>query len=214
MLDVNLSKFLNSSGDVEYFTPSTLTAAARTLLGGIDLDPASCAIANETVGAEHYYTKDDDGLSKPWHGRVWLNWPFSAGEEACKPDCTKKACLPGGKRGHCIAHRIPSNGEWVRKLVSEFNAGHVTEALCICYNCTSEKWFQPLQGFPRVELHPRTNYLLPDGSTYTGNTKGSVITFFPANHWRVVKFNEVFGGMGAVKVPYSWYAQALRRVGR
>lgn len=214
MLDAHLSAFLSSSGEVEYYTPRPIITAAHTLLGSIDLDPASSAAANATVGATRYYTREDNGLSKPWHGRVWLNHPFHAGEEPCKPGCRKKACQPGGKRGHCITERIPSNAEWINKLMREYKAGHVTEALCITYACTSEKWFQPLQGFPRVELAPRTNYLLPDGTLYTGNTKGSVITFLPENHWRVVKFHECFGGMGAIKIPYAWYLQALRRVGR
>jgi hypothetical protein len=57
----------------EWFTPAKYIAAARAVLGGIDLDPASNAIAQATVRAGRYYSKDDDGLAQPWHGRVWLN---------------------------------------------------------------------------------------------------------------------------------------------
>ena len=65
----------HSCKSAEHYTPAAYVEAARYVLGGIDLDPASCAMANATVQAKHYYTKDDDGLDNPWHGLVYLNPP-------------------------------------------------------------------------------------------------------------------------------------------
>ena len=48
---------------------------ARTVMGSIDLDPASCNVAQIIVGATTFYTIFDDGLSKEWNGNVWLNPP-------------------------------------------------------------------------------------------------------------------------------------------
>jgi hypothetical protein len=41
-----------------------------------DLDPASPETEQTAVPAKRKYTPSDDGLSKPWFGRVWLNPPY------------------------------------------------------------------------------------------------------------------------------------------
>jgi len=65
------------SGNDEWGTPAEIVTAVYLALGDIDLDPASTDLANQTVQAHHYYTLDDDGLSQPWFGRVFLNPPYS-----------------------------------------------------------------------------------------------------------------------------------------
>lgn len=167
-----------TSGETEYYTPVEIVDSARFLLGGIDLDPASSARANEVVGARQFYTVADNSLYRSWYGRVWLNWPFAAGEKACKPNCQKKTCRPE-RRGHCIQEDIPGNGEWVNKLVADWNAGNIEAACCICYACTSEHWFAPLLKFPQFFITGRVNYRLPSGKIIEGVTKGSVVTFLP-----------------------------------
>ena len=42
-----------------------------------DLDPASCPKELSAVPARRIFTVEDDGLSQPWEGRVWLNPPYS-----------------------------------------------------------------------------------------------------------------------------------------
>lgn len=136
------------SGDVEYYTPAWVTEAASMVMGGIDLDPASCEVANKTVGAARYFTAADNGLMMPWYGRVWMNHPF-------------------GK-----AH----NRQWINKLVAEFNAGNISQACCICFASTSEAWFQPLFNYTQCYLSPRLNYI-SQGNIKKGVSKGSVVTY-------------------------------------
>jgi ParB family chromosome partitioning protein len=51
---------IHSSMSNEWFTPAENIEAARTVLGAIDLDPASCELADRTVRATHYFTAQDD----------------------------------------------------------------------------------------------------------------------------------------------------------
>ena len=59
-----------------WLTPPFLLA----LLGEFDLDPCA-AIGQPWPTAKQHYTRLDDGLSKPWFGRVWLNPPYGAEAE-------------------------------------------------------------------------------------------------------------------------------------
>src|SRR5262249_15848356 len=66
------------SGHVERYTPPKLIERARSFFGGaIDTDPASCAAAQNIVQANKYFSREQDGLAHPWHGRTWLNAPYS-----------------------------------------------------------------------------------------------------------------------------------------
>jgi hypothetical protein len=52
------------TGEMEWFTPALYIEKARRVLGQIDLDPASCALAQEVVQARHFFTVNDDGLMR------------------------------------------------------------------------------------------------------------------------------------------------------
>ena len=55
----------------EWLTPPDLLKC----LGRFDLDPCAPVIRPWPT-ANHHYTIEDDGLSQPWNGRVWLNPPY------------------------------------------------------------------------------------------------------------------------------------------
>jgi hypothetical protein len=123
---------LTSSNSDEHNTPKFLIDAARAIMGGIDLDPMSNAIANRTIRAHRIYTKANDGLTKPWIGRVWLNPPFS------------------------LANRA------VPRLIQSYESGDVFEAVLLLKSAVDTKRYQLLYPYPFVELNKRVNYVSPD----------------------------------------------------
>lgn len=69
-MNTRFEKSVNTTD--EWYTPREIIIA----LGRFDLDP--CApIAPLWQTATRMYNKTDNGLVKPWIGRVWLNPPYS-----------------------------------------------------------------------------------------------------------------------------------------
>jgi DNA N-6-adenine-methyltransferase (Dam) len=56
----------------EWLTPPHVIEA----LGQFDLDPCACSEPRPWNTAHNHYTRSDDGLTKPWVGRVWCNPPY------------------------------------------------------------------------------------------------------------------------------------------
>jgi len=65
-----------STTTVEWYTPAPYIVMVREVLGLIDLDPASNALAQSWIQAEKIYTKEDNGLEQKWQGNVWCNPPY------------------------------------------------------------------------------------------------------------------------------------------
>ena len=104
---------LKLTGNVEWYTPPEYIESARTVMGGIDTDPASNDFAQNTVKAETYYTIDNNGLDQEWYGNVWLNPPYSAQEIK----------------------------QFIDKLMLEFGNGNVTQAILLTNNNTDTSWW-------------------------------------------------------------------------
>lgn len=223
-------QFVNqTSGRQEYYSPPPLVDAARSVMGGIDVDAASSSRANSAiVKAATFYERpghaqfispgiDPDlpmrtylgrgGLDHQLHGRLWSNHPFGNAESACKPNCIKKVC---SKRGYHLGADMPGNADWINHIVGEYEAGRVTEACILTYFASSENWFRPLKKYPVCILDGRTNYLDPITlEEVTGVTKGSCVTYLGPN---LIRFHDAFSPFGEVKCSVRFYSPAdIRR---
>jgi len=98
-----------------WHTPIAYVDAIREVLGGIDLDPASCDIAQRRIQAKTYYTPENDAFGHSWLGTVMLN-PYHTEES-----------------------------RWFEKAITEYRAGHMTAGIIITHTkCTYEDWFHDL----------------------------------------------------------------------
>lgn len=89
-----MNRILFSSKSDHWSTPESVLAS----LGSFDMDP--CPLMS-----------DEDGLSLDWHGRVFVNPPYS------------------------------DIKTWIEKVLFELSANHVTEVVCLLPARTDTKWF-------------------------------------------------------------------------
>ncbi len=142
----------HSSKSDEWYTPQEWTDRARDVMGGIDLDPASNLKAQSWIQATTYYSLADDGLTKPWSGRVWLNPPYSK----TKP--------------------------WVIKAIAEYDAENVTSATVLVKSTSETSWFRELSArFPRAEPKGRMEFIDREGKPGTSPAHGNTFFYLGDN---------------------------------
>ena len=111
----------------ELYSPAEYVDAAREAMGGIALDPASCAVANEVVRAERYYAKDDLGQTRDWRAdSVWLNPPRSA----------------------------PTFDQFIWRMMADYEAGVFRRGIALVDNSTESDWFQLLGASANAIIFP------------------------------------------------------------
>lgn len=140
----------NNSGENEWYTPPEFIEAARKCMGSIDLDPASSSIANQTVQAEKFYTKADNGLKLKWSGNIWMNPPYSS----------------------------DLIGQFIDKFVEE--QGNIKSAIILVNNATETGWFQKLANHTSAICFPssRIKFLDTEGNPKGAPLQGQAILFY------------------------------------
>jgi phage N-6-adenine-methyltransferase len=163
-----------NTADDDWFTPPEYLELARRVLGEIDLDPASHREAQKVVQAADYFTQMDDGLKKEWRGKIWLNPPYS---------------------------RLLI-GQFIDKLVSEVDAGRVSQAILLANSYTDTSWFHKAAKnaaaicFTRGRIHS----VALDGRTGSP-TEGQAFFYFGKDPQRFADEFSALGLIGSFESP-------------
>lgn len=124
-----------TSDTPEWYTPSTVLERVIACLGEIDLDP--CADPDHQVPSRAHFDNcngHNDGLNQDWVGRVFMNPPYGREIDA-----------------------------WIAKLVEEFEAGQVKQAIALVPARVDTAWFRRLANFPVAFWRGRITFLSPAG---------------------------------------------------
>jgi hypothetical protein len=145
-----------SSESVEHYTPATIIEAVVACFGVIDLDPCGNSEGPPNVPAQRHLTSADDGLTKPWAGRVYMNPPYGREIE-----------------------------RWVAKLCDEHEHGEVIEAIALLPARTDTQWFQRLRDYACCFVEGRLTFIgnndpapFPSALFYLGEDLGKFHQYF------------------------------------
>lgn len=167
---------LTSSQTEEWYTPRRYIGLVERVFGSpIDLDPASSEYANGIVWADQFFSKEDDGLTKDWHGKVFLNPPY-------------------GKTNNLSNQEI-----WMKKLELEYVFGNVTEAIALINSRHGYKWYEDLwTRYAVCCVRDRIHFIKEDGTTGGAAKCASTFLYMGPNNY---KFGKVFHEVGRIIFP-------------
>jgi ParB family chromosome partitioning protein len=153
-LEIPPPRGTQGTGENEWFTPEFYITLARSVLGEIDLDPATSAQAQKLINAGTFYTAENDGLQQEWHGRVWLNPPFAQ----------------------------PLIEHFVFKMAAEYTANRITAGIMLTHNYTDTTWFHEAAKVANAICFTRgrVKFYKPDG-TIAAPTQGQAFFYFGAD---------------------------------
>lgn len=158
-----------NSGENEWYTPPQYIEAARVVMGSIDLDPASSAVAQKTVKAKRWFGIDNDGLDKVWRGNVWLNPPYAKDLISL----------------------------FVAKLKDGIGDGDVLQAVLLVNNATDTAWFHDIAPLASAACFIKGRISFHDSTGTPANKplQGQVALYFGG---RRGEFRDAFDAFGVV----------------
>ena len=159
----------HNSGENEWYTPPPLIEAARLAMGSIQCDPASSKVANLTVKADEFFTKDDDGLDQEWRGNIWLNPPYAQ----------------------------PLIDRFSQAVCKKFVEGEIQQATILVNNATETEWFSRMAVLSSAICFPssRVKFLDPKGEPSGAPLQGQAVLYLGK---RRNQFMKSFAGFGFI----------------
>lgn len=158
----------NNSGNNEWYSPPEIVEAARRVLGGFDLDPASSSIANDRVRADRFFTHEDNGLLQRWPvGRIWMNPPYAQ----------------------------PLMGQFAARFAGEIRGG--STGIVLVNNATETAWFQTIAEVATAICftRQRVRFVSPEGKLGGTPLQGQAILYAGAD---AASFTREFAPFGMV----------------
>lgn len=181
---------LTSAEHVNWYTPPKYIEMARTVMGSISLDPASCAVAQSWINAKQYYGLDNalNGLQEGWYSNVWCNPPFD------------------------------NTALWLQWFYKQIAMSTINQAILLVNSNHGYKWYEQLwRTFPVCCVEKRIEFITDYNpveimygtatpyyiNTYTLQTKGQAkrgqtFAYYGDN---VAAFYNIFKTIGRVIIP-------------
>lgn len=173
----------HSSAETRWRTPPHIVNMVRKFLGSIDLDPASDAEANKSIGAKRILTAEDNALECRWncaYGNIYLN-------------------PPGGRTGNrsnaaLFWHKLM----WEREYNGFNHAIFLGFNLGILRSAQAPESRSPLD-FPLCVPRQRIRFVHPDGRETKAPSHDNVIIYVPGRVNKSARFVNVFTQLGDCK---------------
>ena len=166
-------------GDL-WMTPTWVLDLAREVMGEIDLDPASSALANTRVRAARYYTKADNDRVIPWKhpsGKpqsIWCNPPFSK---------------VGG---------VSQVAPFLARMQEEWDAGRLNDGMLLTNVSTSAAWFKDMWPHLLCFFTKRLHFTHPDPQVQDSPRYDNVLAYWG---YSPQTFHYVFSPYGHIVTP-------------
>ena len=109
-------------------TPTEFVGDVVNFFGTIDLDPCCNDVDNPNVPANNYYTEETNGLAHDWHGKVFMNHPYS------------------------------NSKEWVPYAALQYESGNADELVLLIKLDISTRWWQAVSKYPWVAINKRMKF--------------------------------------------------------
>ena len=130
MASIALKALTSTTGNRtdKWNTPPEFVGDVVKFFGTIDIDPCSNSEGNPNVPANNYYNEDTNGLAHDWHGKVFMNHPYS------------------------------NSKEWVPYASLQYESGNADELVLLIKLDVSTRWWKSVAQYPWIAINKRMRF--------------------------------------------------------